>query len=383
MRKIYTVIFLTLLMALMIVPLQAQYNFTGAGARAAGMGNAFTGVADDATAISWNAAGLTQLYSMEATVITRFGFGSAEITGIEGDAPTLDYKSKFQLNFLSFIMPFAVGKYNIVGGISYRTLIDFNNELTMTYMGTTEDIYKSEGGVRTISPALGFQLNEMFSFGTAINIYTGSAKWGDNADDEESYTGLGIDLSALVKPSPMFSIGANLTLPHTVTSENDASGEEYEMKVPFFFSLGLGFRATDNLLIAFDYQNRDWSRSENFDDPTMYTDEQKDLYDVSSIHVGLEYLLMSGDLIIPLRAGFYTNPIAGSTEVYGDNSSDQLVNNVITLGAGLIMGQLLFDGAFEIESSETKDYAGYSGVNLEETQYRVTIGATLHFGENK
>jgi len=36
-------------------------NFTGNGARAAAMGYAFTGLADDATAISWNPAGLAQL----------------------------------------------------------------------------------------------------------------------------------------------------------------------------------------------------------------------------------------------------------------------------------------------------------------------------------
>ena len=55
---------------------QQQFALTGNGARAAGMGYAFTGVADDATAISWNSAGLTQLYSMEASVIGTFGFGS-------------------------------------------------------------------------------------------------------------------------------------------------------------------------------------------------------------------------------------------------------------------------------------------------------------------
>ena len=47
-----------------------DWNFTGVGARAAGMGGAFIGVADDATAVIWNPGGLTQLYRPEASIVT-------------------------------------------------------------------------------------------------------------------------------------------------------------------------------------------------------------------------------------------------------------------------------------------------------------------------
>ena len=49
---------------------QLEYNFLGAGARANGMGDAFIAVADDATAIFWNPAGLFLLDQPEAS----FGF---------------------------------------------------------------------------------------------------------------------------------------------------------------------------------------------------------------------------------------------------------------------------------------------------------------------
>ena len=49
---------------------QLEYNFLGAGARANGMGDAFVAVADDATAIFWNPAGLFLLDRPE----TSFGF---------------------------------------------------------------------------------------------------------------------------------------------------------------------------------------------------------------------------------------------------------------------------------------------------------------------
>jgi len=43
---------------------QARFNDLGVGARAMGMGRAFVAVANDATAMFWNAAGMTQLKSL-------------------------------------------------------------------------------------------------------------------------------------------------------------------------------------------------------------------------------------------------------------------------------------------------------------------------------
>lgn len=44
-------------------------NPVGSGARALGMGQAFIGIADDATAASWNPAGLIQLERPEISVV--------------------------------------------------------------------------------------------------------------------------------------------------------------------------------------------------------------------------------------------------------------------------------------------------------------------------
>ena len=46
-------------------------NIKGAGARASGIAGAFIGLADDATDISWNTAGLTQLERMEVSAVLQ------------------------------------------------------------------------------------------------------------------------------------------------------------------------------------------------------------------------------------------------------------------------------------------------------------------------
>jgi hypothetical protein len=44
---------------------QAEWVYTGDGARAAGMGETFTAVSDDSTAVFWNPAGLGQVKNLE------------------------------------------------------------------------------------------------------------------------------------------------------------------------------------------------------------------------------------------------------------------------------------------------------------------------------
>ena len=50
----------------------AQFLKIGIGARACAMGGAYTGIADDATSIYWNPAGLTQIDNFELSAMQHF-----------------------------------------------------------------------------------------------------------------------------------------------------------------------------------------------------------------------------------------------------------------------------------------------------------------------
>lgn len=378
MKKSKYLVAIIVLVAMLAFPTMATeslYNLAGNGARAAGMGYAFTGVADDATAISWNAAGLTQLYSMEASVIARFGFGSFSYEGWD-EAPAVEYDSKFQLNFASFVFPFNIGKFNVVGGVAYRTIYDFNQELTWKW-DAGDVISGREGGVNAISPSVGFQLNDMFSFGATMNIYMGSLKiyysdkrpTGSDIDyGPFDFSGTSFDIGVMLRPSSRFSIGANLNLPNKL--KNKYEDNEDELDVPFFFSVGGAFRATDQLLIALDYLSRPWSKSEDYKDEI-----NNEIYDLNSFHVGLEYLLTGGNSVIPIRLGYYTNPLFGTT----DMNDEQVVDNVFTAGLGLVMKNFIIDGAIEYEPSTLKIT---DDISSNQSLFRVTIGATIHFGQD-
>jgi len=372
-----------------------QYVQNGNGARAAGMGYAFTGLADDATAISWNSAGLTQLYSPEASVIARFGWGSVtpNYSDISIDVTS---GSSFQLNFASLAVPFNAGNLNVVGGVAYRRVYDFTSKYTIkaSYMGfTSETELDNSGGIDAITPAVGIQFNEMISAGVAANILVGGTdyKYTEKSDGQvdfessssEDYSGVGFDIGLLVKPSQQFQLGANLQLPTTatVTSKDDGSDSEYKLKVPFFFSIGAAYRASDNVTLAADYRSRPWSKAK-YEYEYMGETQEIELgaEDANSFHVGLEYLAQAGENVMPLRVGFFTVPTPGT-----DYNDDQIVFSAVTAGLGLIMGNNILDGSFEyMFGSYVGDIDPISGsdVDYKLSDFRITVGGTVHFGKN-
>jgi long-subunit fatty acid transport protein len=349
----------------------AQVNFTqnGNGARAAGMGYAFTGIADDASAISWNSAGLTQLYSMEATIVGRLSAGNVDYDFGEDYGWDITTAANFQINFASFVIPFSVGKFNVVGGIAYRTIYDFNKTINFDFGDGNSTENKHVGSIRAITPALAIQLAKSLSLGVAYNFYGGKYQHSNDGtlDDytDSKFSGSSLDLGILFKPSDKFSVGANMNFPYTSTRSYEMEGHELETKVPFFWNIGAAYKVSDQFTLSFDYQARDWRNSEDF--------EEEDYNNLSSFHVGMEYLIVTESIVIPLRGGYYTRPLG-----FKDYQDELVQDNVFTLGAGLMIGSVVFDASFEFEPMA---YDLSSTVAISKNTLRTTLGASIHFGD--
>jgi hypothetical protein len=360
-----------------------NFTITGNGARAVAMGNAFTALADDATAISWNPAGLSQLQKMEASVYGRYGLQTIDLENVD-----VESESQFQLNFVSFVLPLNMESMNLVAGIAFRRYFDLAQETTIKFSETDQIKEVSEGGINAISPSVGLRVNDVFSVGVTFNLLGGNQKYeymdavlGDEVMQDVDFTGFNIDIGVLAKLSPQFTLGAKVTLPYSLDYEfneyvdngvdlQPLNSETFTYEFPVTYSIGAAFRASDNLILTVDYQARPYEGAE-----LTYDGDKIDefSYNYNSFHLGAEYLLFIGDLIVPLRAGLYTFP-----QGVEDADEKQVMENVLTLGSGLLIGNLNINAAIEA-GNQTYDIGSSSNTSeFSQNSFRFTFGATLH-----
>lgn len=184
-------------------------DFGGAGARAMGMGNAFIGVSDDISAVSWNPAGLYQKDNPYEQPVLGFGvnrFSSMgefhngiELSGrpVDQQFDSDDVFNGFSL--VSFLAPLRIKGHPFVGSISYTRMNDefYNGGFSFDtlYPYTFEDREQGIGdpfsadyttayhsGVYTINFGFGTRLYDRMSLGLSVNVYAGKA------ESRQSYT---------------------------------------------------------------------------------------------------------------------------------------------------------------------------------------------------
>jgi long-subunit fatty acid transport protein len=173
-----------------------DYSFIGAGARARAMGGAFTGVADDASALTWNPAGLIQVDKTQASI--SGGYlplqVKTKLTYAANPSHNIDSKfsdDKMKPNFASFVAPIRIKGHPFMASVTYNSvqdqLNDEHNASDVLYYGiaqgmvfygdaTFESRYKVTGGLDKIALGFGTGLYGDLAFGGSVNIYTGSTE---------------------------------------------------------------------------------------------------------------------------------------------------------------------------------------------------------------
>jgi long-subunit fatty acid transport protein len=181
------------------VEISSSPNPVGSGARALGMGGAFIGVADDATAASWNPAGLIQLETPEMSIVGAYTRRTEDTTYAafpEASGPQrVDLPD---LNYLSLAYPFNAGGMNMIVSLNLQDFYDFDKKVQLTYDQADMTVpvfllensvdYSQEGRFKAISPAFAVQVTPSVSLGFTLNF------WDTGLYDnywESSYNGRG------------------------------------------------------------------------------------------------------------------------------------------------------------------------------------------------
>lgn len=341
---------------------QEDWNITGAGARAEGLGGAFIGLADDATAISWNPSGLGQLERVEFSAVGRWIGEEYKFTNsLNPSKNNTKSQAHFTYNFASIAFPLHAGSVNIVPAVAFQKQLD-------SYRRT--DSYESNGGANTITPGIGIKLHPMFYIGGAVNIWMGNF---DNADQETAtvygvkrdgaYSGMNfsagllVDFEGMKKPIPI-KIGATVKTPFEL--KVDANYQYLEgsavhqkgvfvntVQFPLMFGIGASGRLGENLTITFDFESRLYGDKKIYRTTDGKPADTLDLSDsktnLNQIRVGAEYLVVTTAGVIPLRAGFRTIPtLRANVDVKGEYT-DQVGGNGFTAGTGFISKSFALD----------------------------------------
>ncbi|KAA3614739.1 MAG: hypothetical protein D8M58_09775 [Calditrichaeota bacterium] len=243
-------------------------NESGFGIRAAGMGNAYSAVADDYSAIYWNPAGLAQMERGQVS-------GSLYHATFDNNATYLntsfsDSRTFTKLKSLGVIFPFPVYRGSFVIGFGYQKVNDldmFSDFGGFSAKSNSFEIYDPdtekyltrfdkdlqqdfstfrEGGIDHWSFAAAIDLSENFSAGLTLNFLGGNSTFTQDYFQEDSrnmwqsipddyldynlrqrfiadYSGFNAKLGGLFHLSENLKLGTTITFPYSITVDEEWS----------------------------------------------------------------------------------------------------------------------------------------------------------------
>ncbi len=370
----------------------------GAGARAVGMGSAFVAVADDATAASWNPAGLVQLERPEVSAVALATYEvdthgvlirNRGEDGIETIPSATDESFDLGLNYLSAAMPFTWKGRNVLVSLNYQQMLSFDRafrfERTQQVPEQAALIdqvdFEQAGRVDAFSPALALDLMPGLSIGATFNYWfdgLGRAfAWRAIANETlvregepaavpetfvtretfQAFHGVNATFGLLWSPDWGLSVAAVAELPfHSrftlVRSAGSADRPEFQgrerlaMQLPGSYALGVSYRPIDEVVLSADVTWVDWGDfwiSDAAGREFLVSAERADqahVDAVTTVRAGAEWSVLLRQTILTMRAGAFYDPEPSRgtpQDFYG-----------LSLGLGVTRQQLSVDLAYQL-----------------------------------
>jgi long-subunit fatty acid transport protein len=338
--------------------LRLSFSGLSVGARSLGMGMAYTGVANDFSAVYWNPAGLGQLHMNEVTAgLSHLSYGNTGTLGATSfDGRTTQFgsgqsytNSGTSLNSLGFVYSVPTERGSFVVALGYGRQSEFTTGLSFKgfnprssiiqswapdggatdqapsgnlayelYLANVDSISPTDfrwdsriidsvtqsgkvlegGGLNNISGAVAFEVAPDFFLGATLNILTGSYSYRRNYYED--------DVNHIHEIIPFdFS---SLSLLETV--ESDLSGFSAKLGALYKFGqnsrVGVTIKTPSWITVREDYLT---SASSTFDNGDVlpvggpYTSAGHDEYDVATPYVfaaglsyGIQKLILAGDI---------------------------------------------------------------------------------------
>ena len=328
---------LVILIILLAAPVSAFDNFFYTGTRAFSMGKAFTGLADDESAMFYNAAGLAYVERRSAGLSGIYQDYSWNYTSLSSTISPSYSERGFSAYYLQKGL-----------GISFSLMGEGWWEET-TFTGTIFDPMETY----TVKPVL-YERYLTVSYGREMleGLSLGVTGKYINTDDPfgfyETKNGFTIDAGVLYAVLDNLSVG--LSVANIVYSEidftvpDDFGRHAHLDRLPRNVSLGIAYRPRSDIVIAADIHD-------------LFEDGVKDvLYEAyytpkRSYHIGCEWRATKK---LFLRAGyFYDQRVSDHPNLFGSQYEYESYHNV-TFGAGFVHESLSIDAGVHFDDRKSK-----------------------------
>ena len=394
----------------------------GSGARAFGMGGAFLARADDATAASWNPAGLSYLRAPEVSLAGNRTLYNKEIeTDLGIDVDRFAGKTP---DFAALTWPVRFRGLSGAVQVSFQRAVQFGGSLTTVRQRANnqeavESTGEARGGFDVLAFGTGWRITRSLRTGLTVNRWLNGYTQTLNRDVPDSirrkrvfdadygFKGWNANFGLIWTPVEQLNLGGVFKTPFTgafrlnkkrtdyffegdEVTTNTFFSDDVRLRFPAVFGFGTSWRPRSALTLSADLTRTLWSRSQIseyftlpvtprpapdhvpppppvfYEPPLQYPALNKPQGNADQIRFGVEYVFIAGRLKLPLRAGYFNDQ---QIDRASDGSSPRF--NGFTAGLGIIVGPILFDVAYLYESgrfSETVATAATADVPSVTTQ---------------
>ncbi len=300
------------------------------GTRALSMATAFTGIADDPSAIFYNPGGLAYYnYSFRFSLEGIYVSPKETYASLQGNA--VYSESKYPQTFITYKRGkwgFALGFYCPYG----QDGVDWEEDRPGIPL-------KSVLGVYSITPAVSYKLSDKISIGATLNYYYGSFEMETenttfgSIKTNENGNALSGGFGVLYHPNDAIGIGltfhgpASLTIKGKSTLMNKEFDSESKVKLPYNLEAGISYKISRNFIIGMDvgYSHRSSMKklegkikNVNVISGTSYDidkSEEFNFKDIVNLKMGGEYLFNNG-IAVRLGMAYYFRSQSEYNELY-------------------------------------------------------------------
>lgn len=421
-------------------PLYTYYNFSF-GARAMGVSNAFTAVADDLSAVFWNPAGIAEFNAPEAYVNYRndeilYDYDLQEQSGVPYNnryTQNLDSRLK-TLDFFSVSVPgyfwdmkwnFALSYYRCIPYTMEGKFVEnediYTGDISTGYNNTVH--FSGSGGIDVLGLTAAYYLSDYFSLGITLQqfINSGTVDYrslyqetgtSTRLEDNETYTekleGRNVILGFIFKPVKDVAIGmtyrtrlSNIFESEYVNlySHNGTTGvvedaARADVVMPPRLSLGVMVRLFPWMRLSVDYFVIYWRLSHITHDYGQAEDEAREFpvrnaysfrqKDAVNLRAGLEFKVPVEKMTLFLRCGLFKE-----TPLFPAGAGNSKVIKLIgySLGMGLDVSSVVaFDFAYMKQKANWWEQGYFDPVAPVLTHYSnnmVRLSLIFRFGSTK